>query len=91
MAYRVLIVDDQIVPRQLFQSIIAASDRYEIVDLIDTARIADTYCARGGIDLVLMDIVMNDGSNGLEAAERIKRSYPKIKVILVTSMPDALF
>ena len=91
MTYRVLIVDDQIVPRQLFQSIIATTDRYEIVDMIDTARIADSYCARGNVDLVLMDVVMSDGSNGLDAAERIKKSYPKIKVIIVTSMPDALF
>lgn len=91
MAYRVLIVDDQIVPRQLFQSIIESSDGYEIVDLIDTAMIADTYCAGGGVDLILMDVVMKDGSNGLVAAERIKRSYPQVKIIIVTSMPDALF
>ena len=51
MAYKVLIVDDQIVARQLFSSIIATTDRYEIVEMIDTARIADSYCARGGIDL----------------------------------------
>ncbi len=91
MPYRVLIVDDQVLPRQLFASIIASSDRYELVDMIDTAKIADTYCARGGVDLVLMDVVMNDDSNGLDAAERIKQSYPQIKIIIVTSMPDALF
>ena len=34
---------------------------------------------------------MNDGSNGLDAAVRIKQSYPKIKVIIVTSLPDMLF
>jgi len=91
MAVKVLIVDDQVLPRQLFESIVAGSDRYELVDAIDSARIADTYCARGGVDLVLMDVVMNDGSNGLDAAERIKRSYPQVRIILVTSMPDAMF
>ena len=91
MPYRVLIVDDQVVPRQLFQAIIAATDLYEIVDMIDTASVADTYCARGDVDLVLMDVVMKDGSNGLEAAARIKVSYPAIKVIIVTSMPDPMF
>ena len=89
MPYRVLIVDDQVVPRQLFQAIIAATDLYEIVDMVDTASIADTYCARGDVDLVLMDVVMNDGSNGLDAAERIRKSYPRVKIIVVTSMPDA--
>ncbi len=91
MDCRVLIVDDQIVPRQLFESIIAEADRYRLAAAVDTARVADVYCAGGGVDLVLMDIVMKDGSNGLDAAERIKKSYPKIKVIIVTSMPDALF
>ena len=31
---------------------------------------------------------MNDGSNGLEAAERIKKHRPDIKIIAVTSMPE---
>ncbi len=91
MSYKVLVVDDQIVPRQLFENIITSSDRYQLAACIETAKVADAYCARGDIDLVLMDVVMNDGSNGLDAAERIKRSYPKIKVIIVTSLPDALF
>ena len=89
--YNVLIVDDQIVPRQLFENIITTSKRYHVAASIDTAKIADVYCSRGNIDLVLMDVVMNDGSNGLDAAARIKQSYPKIKVIIVTSLPDMLF
>ncbi|MBR3232396.1 MAG: response regulator transcription factor, partial [Lachnospiraceae bacterium] len=91
MRYRVLVVDDQIVPRQLFENIIASSDNYQLAACIDTARVADAYCLRGDVDLILMDVVMNDGSNGLDAAARIKKSYPKIKVIIVTSLPDALF
>lgn len=91
MAYRVLIVDDQIIPRQLLESFISSSDNYELAASIDTAKYADSYCAGGGIDLVVMDVVMNDGSNGLESAKRIKNSYPDIKVIIMTQMPDSLF
>ena len=91
MAYKVLIVDDQIVPRQLFENIISMSDRYQLAASLDTAKIADAYCARGDIDLVLMDIVMKDGFDGLTAAGRIKKSYPRTKVIIVTSLPDAAF
>ena len=71
MAYKVLIVDDQIVPRQLFENIISMSDRYQLAASLDTAKIADAYCARGDIDLVLMDIVMKDGFDGLTAAGRV--------------------
>ena len=91
MSYKVLVVDDQIVPRQLFENIIASSENYELAAGIDSAKIADAYCARGGVDLILMDVVMRDGYNGLEAAARIKTSYPNVKIIITTSMPDALF
>ncbi|MBR5094711.1 MAG: response regulator transcription factor [Oscillospiraceae bacterium] len=91
MPYRVLIVDDQSMPRQLFERIVAATDRYELTASLDTAKIADAYCAKGQVDLILMDVVMKDGSNGLDCAARIKASYPKVKIIIVTSMPDAMF
>lgn len=91
MPYKVLIVDDQIMSRQLFESFIAASDRYELVASVETARVAYAYCSASRIDLVLMDVVMNDGSNGLDAAVRIKEAYPWTKIIIVTSMPDSMF
>lgn len=91
MAYKVLIVDDQIMSRQLFESFVAASDRYELAASVETAKFADAYCAGGKVDLVIMDVVMNDGSNGLDTAARIKASYPKTKIIVVTSMPDGAF
>lgn len=91
MAYRVLVVDDQAMPRQLFENIIKSSDNYELVACIETAKVADMYCARQRVDLILMDVVMNDGSNGLDVAEKIKATYPNTKIIIMTSMPDADF
>ena len=91
MAYNVLIVDDQTISRQLFETFVASSDRYTLAASVETAKYADAYCAGGKVDLVLMDIVMNDGSNGLDAAARIKMAYPSVKIIAVTSMPDSVF
>ena len=91
MPYRVLIVDDQRMSRQLFERIVASDPDYTVAAAVETARFADAWCAKGEIDLVLMDVVMKDGSSGLDAAARIKASYPGIKVIIVTSMPDPLF
>lgn len=91
MPYNVLIVDDQVIPRQLFEGTVAASECYTVAAAIDSASMADAWCARGGIDLILMDVVTNDGTNGLDVARRIKSSYPRIKIIIVTSLPDALF
>lgn len=91
MAIKVLIVDDQAMPRQLFESIINNSEKYELAASVDSASVADIYCAKMSIDLILMDVVMSTGINGIEAAERIKNSYPNIKILIVTSMPDGSF
>ena len=91
MPYRVLIVDDQSMPRQLFESFVAASKNYELAASVDSAKIADFYCSGGKVDLIIMDVVMNDEMSGLDAAERIKKNYPNIKIIIVTSMPDSVF
>lgn len=86
---RVLIVDDQYVPRQMFTMYIEKSDKYEIASCINSANFAPTYVLNGDVDLVIMDILMSDGSNGLVAAEKIKELRPEIKIIAVTSMPEA--
>ena len=86
--YNVLIVEDDAITRQLLEMFITNSDKYELVAAIDDADLAPLYCAKGGIDLVLMDIRTAMRANGLDAAERIKNKYPKIKIIICTSMPE---
>lgn len=85
---KVLVVDDQYISRRLFEMYISASDRYELVESVSSASYAYAYILSQKIDLVIMDILMNDGSSGLEAAERIKKKDSNIKIILVTSMPE---
>ena len=89
--YRVLVVEDQAMPRQLFEMFIESSEAFALAASIDSADLADVYCAGGGIDLILMDVVTKNGANGLEAAENIKQRFPKIKIIIVTSMPECSY
>ena len=86
---KVMIVDDQFISRQLFEMIVNSSEAYEMVYSVESAAFADTFVLKQAIDLVLMDILMSDGSNGLDAAARIKKHCPEIKIIAVTSMPEA--
>ena len=86
--YKVMIVDDQSISRHLFEMYVNNSPNYELVFSLSSAAAADVYILRHEIDLILMDILMNDGSNGLEAAEKIKKLRPDIKIIAVTSMPE---
>lgn len=88
MTYKIMIVDDQFVSREMFKLYIDQCPNYEVVYCIDTAMFADTYVLKDDLDLVIMDILMEDGSNGLDAAEKIKKLEPNIKIIAVTSMPE---
>lgn len=83
-----MIVDDQSVSRQMFELYIDRSPNYEVIYSLDTAMFADTYILKAKPDLIIMDILMQDTSNGLEAAEKIKKINPQIKIIAVTSMPE---
>ena len=88
MTYKIMIVDDQFVSREMFKLYISQCPDYEVVYCVDTAMFADTYVLNTKLDLVIMDILMQDGSNGLDAAEKIKKLKPELKIIAVTSMPE---
>ena len=88
---QVLIVEDQQMPRQLFESFIRNSKNYEIASSIRNADLADIYCEKQQVDLILMDVCTAMDANGLDASERIKKKYPHIKIIIVTSMPEFSF
>ncbi|MCR4716949.1 MAG: response regulator transcription factor [Lachnospiraceae bacterium] len=87
-AVRVMVVDDQATPRHLMEMYVEQAEGYELACSIDSAVAADVYLLKEKVDLILMDILMSDGSNGLDTAFRIKKNYPKIKIIAVTSMPE---
>ena len=97
--YRVLLVEDQTIPTQLDQTIptqlfehfIQTSERYELARSIECAAFAEVYCMTGEIDIVLMDVVTADGASGLDAAEKIKKNDPNIKIVIVTSMPECSY
>ena len=89
MQCKVLIVEDQEMPRQLFEIFVKSDPRYDLVGSISNAELAIDFCTHMRIDLILMDVMTEHGSSGLDAAENIKKKYPNIKIIIVTSMPEA--
>ena len=75
-------------PRQLFEIFVRSDARYTHVASISNAELAIDFCSHGGIDLILMDVMTELGSSGLDAAEAIKKRYPAVRIIIVTSMPE---
>lgn len=84
-----MIVDDQLVVRQLFELYLKSDERYELVDSLSSASQVISFVQRCPVDLILMDILMNDGSNGLDAAAAVKKLRPETKIVAVTSMAEA--
>lgn len=88
---RVMIVDDQAMPRALFEQYIAHSDRYQLAVSVPSAYALDVYLLQYKVDLIVLDLLMNDGSDGLDAAAIVKEKYPEIKIVAVTSLVDASY
>ena len=89
--YSVVIVEDQQMPKTLFSHYINSSNHFYLQIAIENASIADIVCTKMPVDLILMDVVTENGESGLVAAEKIKKKFPNIKIIIVTSMPECSY
>ena len=87
----VLIVEDSFISREYFRRLLTDTGRYSVTGCLENAANAEIVCMRGQINLVLMDVCTADDESGLTAAAGIKRHYPHIKVIIMTSMPEISF
>lgn len=87
----VLIVEDSLVSRESFERQLAASGDFTVVAAIKNAANAVIACVKGDVDLVLMDVCTADNESGLVATATIKRRYPQVRVVVMTSMPEHSF
>ena len=85
----VMIVEDQPMIRGLLESYFTVEDGHRIVASIPGAKQAVEMCAGNAVDLILMDVQTQHRENGLTAVQEIKALYPKIKIIVVTSLIDS--
>lgn len=86
----VLIVDDKKMSRDSFKGYLQnASDRYTVVAETANAAKAELFCMSGKIDLIVMDVCTEDNEDGIEASAKLKRSFPNMKIVIVTGMTTA--
>ncbi len=86
--YKVLIVDDDPFARQLLEMFITKSENYEFCGALVSAALAEASVAKRRVDLILMDVCTAMNANGIDAAESIKKNYPDIKIVVITSQPE---
>ena len=88
---RVLIVEDDPMARQLLEIYVEKSGSYTLAQSVESAAFAELCCRAQQVDLILMDVCTALNASGLEAAEKIKREFPYIKIIIITSQPECSF
>ena len=85
---RVVIADDQYVARSFFEMYIKTAPDYELAASLASAEQAVNFCRTNPVDLVILDVMMKRGLDGLTCAEIIKTNDPHIRIILATSTAE---
>ena len=90
MMTRILLVDDHELMREGLRSILAREENVEIVGEASSGREAVSLSRTLDPDVVVMDVGMKD-LNGIDATRQIRREFPKVQVIALSSHSDSRY
>ena len=82
---KVLIADDHAMVREGLRVFLSLNDHIEVIGEAATGIEAVEVVGREHPNVVLMDLLMPD-MDGIEATREIKRLYPEVKVLVLTSL-----
>jgi DNA-binding NarL/FixJ family response regulator len=85
---RVLVVEDEGLFRDMLQTALAAQASIQVVGAVGTADEAIREAERVEPDVVLADIELGSGMNGIEASARIRTRHPHAGVVLLSAHRD---
>ena len=89
VAVGVMIVDDQAPFRRAARMVMAATPGFDVVGEAESGEEAVELFERLGPGLVLMDINLGRGINGIEATRRITDAHPGATVLLLSTYQAA--
>ena len=87
MSLKVLIAEDHTLVSQGLEVMLSMSEGLELAGVVETGEAAVEQ-ATDSVDVVLMDVNLGKGINGIEATRRIKQEWPDIKVLILTMFTD---
>lgn len=85
--YRVLIVDDDRLMRNVIRKVVIENEKYEVIAEATNGEEALILCEKYTLDLIFLDIVMPQ-MNGLDAAKVIRQKYPSVTICFIFSYPN---
>ncbi len=87
---KLLIVDDQEIIREGLHDIFLLDGDIDVVGLAENGEQAVRYCEKEEPDIVLMDVRM-PVLDGVEATRTIKRKWPQIRIVILTTFQEITF
>ncbi|GEL05044.1 response regulator transcription factor [Rummeliibacillus stabekisii] len=84
---KAVIVEDQEILRKSLKIVIESISDIEIIGTAENGEKAIALCEMENIDILLMDIQM-PVMDGVKATEEIKKRWPNIKIIILTTFQD---
>lgn len=84
---KILLCDDQAVIRDGLEMLLNLEKDFQVVGSAQDGQEALELVAQKSPDLVLMDLKM-PGMNGIEATREIRKKFPNIKILVLTTYDD---
>lgn len=85
---KVLVVDDHPIVREGLFTIINGEPDFEVVDLVESGDLAVDRAVNLMPDIILMDLVMPHGMDGLQSIKMILEKNPKARILVLTSFGE---
>ncbi|WP_174616142.1 response regulator transcription factor [Virgibacillus ihumii] len=85
--WRVLIAEDQDIVRQGLKVILEQDENIKVDHDVENGQQAITILEKNIVDFVLMDVRM-PVMNGIEATREIKKCWPDVKILMLTTFND---
>ncbi|MBP3040524.1 response regulator transcription factor [Bacillaceae bacterium Marseille-Q3522] len=85
--YRIILAEDQNIVRQGLKMIIEQDPELKVVGEATTGSEAIERLETTVADMILMDVRM-PVMNGIEATQKIKKRWPKVKIVILTTFND---
>lgn len=88
--YNIIVIDDHKMLREMISETLNTRG-FNVVASSGDAKESVSLCENFKPDLILMDICTENNSSGLAYSKIIKESFPSVKIILMTGVPDLTF
>lgn len=91
MAHRIVLVDDHEVVRRGLTQLIGGHPGFEVVADVPSAADALTAVDQVVPDLVLADLILGDGPDGIQLTKGLKAVHPLMPVLVLSGRDESLF